>query len=204
MTTTTPSKTPSAAHIAWADYANASVTLGTPVDVSTKFAVAFSVRLGRRSGSAFTAGWPNVRIEKSLKTSGNYWIPVASYQMQVGASIANTTLSGTVAAGDSTCVVAAATNIAAGDYLFLGHTTTVANYEIVRVKSISGTTVTFEEPCVSAHDNTAPVTDQAETVVISISTTDCQRVRAVVDNAGSGQTIAAEITIGTFDSLGTA
>jgi hypothetical protein len=204
-TTTSATKTVATSLVAWADIANAAQTISSAQDVSTKFAAAFNILLGRRSGSAFTSGWPNVRIEASGKASGNdSWVPLFSYQMQLGASIATTTLNGAVSAGSGTITVASGTNIAAGDLLFLGHTTLPANYELVRVKSISGTTVTLEENCTNAHDNGAPVTDQAESTFPIVNLAAYSRVRVVVDNAGSGQTIAAQVLMTTLDSLSNA
>lgn len=191
---TTPTKTVNNSLVAWQDIATANVVISSAVDVSTYWGAAFQVRLGRKSGTAFTAGWPNVRIEASVQSSGNdHWVPLVPLQMQLGASIANTTLNGAVLAGATSFVVTAATNIAAGDILFLGHTTDTTKYELVRVKSVSGTTITPEEAVTYAHDNTAPVTDQAEMYFPAVDLSTYSRVRAVVDNAGSGQTIAAEI-----------
>lgn len=199
---TVPSKTVQTSLVAWQDIATANVIVGSAVDVSTKWAGAFSIRLGRRSGSAFTANWPNVRIEGSLSTSGNNsWIPIYTYQMSLGASIANTTCSGAISAGASTFSVNGSTNIAAGDVLFIGHTTLTANYELARVKSVVGNLITPEEALTNAHDNTAPVTDQAEMVFPSLDLTCYNRVRAVVDNAGGGQTMAADVTLTSFDSF---
>jgi hypothetical protein len=78
-----------------------------------------------------------------------------------GASIANTTLNGAVSAAASSFVVTANTNMAAGDVLFLGDSST-SNYELVHVKAVSGTTITPEENVTFAHANGAIVTDQAE------------------------------------------
>jgi hypothetical protein len=199
---TIPSTTGNQSLIAWgADIATANVTISSVVDVSTKWGGAASIRLARRSGTAFTAGWPNVRIEASSQSSGNdHWCPLFSYQMAVGASIANTTLNGAVSAAATSCVVTVATNIAAGDILFLHHTTTPANYELIRVKAVSGTTVTFEEACTYAHDTGAAVTDQAEMTFPAFDLTPYLRVRAVLDNAGSGQSLVGEVLLVTFDS----
>jgi hypothetical protein len=122
----------------------------------------------------------------------------------LGATIANTTLNGAVSAGAGSCVVTSATNIAAGDILFLGHTTDTTKFEIVRVKSVSGTTVTFEENCVFAHDNGAAVTDQAEHYALGpydLST--YSRVRGVIENQ-SGQTANFRSVYSTLDSIATA
>ena len=71
--------------------------------------------------------------------------------------------SGAVSAGATSFVVSSATNIAVGDLLYLGDSS-AANWEIVRVKGVSGTTITPEEAVTFAHANGAAVTDQAETV----------------------------------------
>jgi hypothetical protein len=85
--------------------------------------------------------------------------------------------------------------------LFLGHTTDVTKYEIVRVKSVSGTTVTFEEACTYAHDNGALVTDQAEEWAPTIDVSAAGRARCVIDNANSGQGIKAQILYTAFQSF---
>jgi len=198
----TITKTQGTSLLAWQDIATANVVIGTAQDVSTKLAATVFVRVARRSGSAFTAGWPNIRIEASAKSSGtDSWAPLVVFQPAVGASIANTTLNGAVSAAAATFVVASATNIAAGDLLFLGDSST-ANYELVRVKSLSGTTITPEEAVTYAHANSAIVTDQAELYVASLDLTAVGRVRAVADNANSGQSISVQVLMVTADSIG--
>lgn len=187
---------------AWADVASLAISVGSALDVSTMFEAAVVIRIGRRTGTAFTTGFPNVRIEGSVKSSGNNaWAPLFTYQPPVGASIVNTTLNGAVSASDATFIVTSATNIAVGDILFLGHSS-AANYEIVRVKSLSGTTITPEEAVVNAHANGAIVTDQADIATAVLGLAAYQRIRAVVDNAGSGQDISVEVLCGTLDSVG--
>lgn len=200
----TLNKTQGTSLIAWQDIATTNIIVGSAADVSTAFAVTVFAFLGRNpAAGAFTVGWPNIRIEVSAKSSGNdAWIPVAWFQPGIGATLANTTLNGAITAGATSCVVAAGTNIAAGDLLFLGHTTTASDYELVRVKGVSGTTVTFEEACTNAHDNAAVVTDQAEVYVSQIDLTAVGRIRAVVDNANSGRTISAQVLMVTGDSIG--
>lgn len=198
----TLSKTVNTSLLAWQDIASAADVIGSAVDVSTKFAASVWVFIGRLTGTAFTAGWPNIRIEVSAKASGtDAWIPIATFQPAVGASIASTTLNGAVSAAATTFVVTSATNIAAGDILFLGHTTTAANYELVRVKSLSGTTITPEEAVTNAHDTAAVVTDQAEVYVAQIDLTAVGRIRAVADNANSGQGIKIQALMSTGDRI---
>lgn len=189
--------------LAWQDIATANVIVGTAQDVSTKLSATVFIKMGRNSSSAFTSGWPNFRVEASAKASGNdWWVPLATFQPAVGASIAATTANGAISAGATSCTVTSATNIAAGDVLFLGHTTTVANYELVRVKSVSGTTVTFEEACTSAHDNGCVISDQAEMWAASLDLTGISRIRVVADNANSGRTIYVSANMVTGDSIG--
>jgi hypothetical protein len=176
--------------------------VNSAVDVSTKFAATIFIRLGRLTGSAFTAGWPNIRIEASYKSSGdNSWGALVPFQPAVGSSIAATTLNGAVSAGASSFVVTSATNIAAGDILFLGDSSS-ANYEIVRVKSVASTTITPEENVVNSHTTGAVVTDQAEIYVAQLDLLAIGRIRAVVDNIGSGQGIKVEVGIVYADSVG--
>ena len=199
---TTPSKTIGTSLLAWQDMASTAQVISTVVTVTTKWGIAFNVNLGRLTGTAFTAGWPKVRIEASGKASGNdKWVPLLSLQAAIGASIASTTLDGAIIAGATTAVVALATNIAIGDYLFLGHTSTVGNYELARVKAISGTTVTFEEAITNAHDTAAVVTSQAESYFPALDVSLYSRIRVIADNANSGQGIKIEVLYNTFDSF---
>lgn len=186
--------------LAWTDLATTTQQIGTAQNVSAIWAASFSIRLARKTGSAFTAGWPNVRIEASTKASGGPWIPLFNYQMQLGASIAATTLSAGITAGATTFTVTSATNIAAGAILFLADTSTT-NYELVRVLSVSGTTITPEEPCVNNHANGAIVTSLAEMTFPAVDLSCYAQVRSVVDNANSGQTISAEVTMTEFASF---
>lgn len=197
-------KTQGTSLIAWQDIATTNVVVGSAVDVSTKLAATVLAFLGRNpAAGAFTVGWPNIRIEVSAKSSGtDAWVPAAIFQPVIGATLANTTLNGAVLANASSFVVTANTNLAAGDLVFLGHTTTPANYELVRVKSVSGTTITPEENVTNAHDTTAVVTDQAEVYIAQIDLTAVGRIRAVVDNLNSGRTIAVQVLMVTGDSVG--
>jgi len=191
-------KTVQTALLAWQDVASTAQAIASAFNCASHGGASCAIRLGRRTGTAFTAGWPTVRLEVSPATSGSVWIPIFTYTMAVGASIVNTTLNGAVSANASTFVVTSATNIAIGDILFLGDTST-SNYELVRVKSLSGTTITPEENVVNAHANSALVTDQAEMLDPSFDLSPYVRLRAVVDNANSGQAISVDIQLCTVD-----
>ncbi len=198
----TITKTQDISLLTWQDIASAAIVISSAQDVSTKLGASFFIHIGRRTGSAFTAGWPNARIEVSAKASGNdAWVPVMFVTCSGGASLVNTTLNGAVSANASSFVVTANTNIAVGDVLFLGDAS-AANYELVRVKAVSGTTITPEENVTNSHTTGAIVTDQAEMFFGAIDLTSIARVRAVVDNIGSGQNIAARVMMNTGDSIG--
>lgn len=184
-------KTTGVSILAWQQVANQASVAGTITGLpTTALGLGLTFHLARQSGTAFTAGWPNVRVEVSSKSSGDdAWAPLLAYQMAVGASIVNTTLSSAVSASATTVSVASATNIAAGDILFLGDSSS-SNWELVRVKSVSGTTITLEEACTNSHTSGAAVYDQCEIWGTYVDLSGFTRARVVVDNAGSGQTIA--------------
>ena len=185
--------------LAWQDVAANVVVISAAIDVTLPRAIAFHASIARNGSVAYVANYPTLRLDASGKASGNdAWIPLLSIQPAVGSAIAGTTLNGAVAAGATTCVVTSATNIAVGDRLFLGHTTTPANYELVRVSAISGTTVTFEEACTNAHDTAAVVTSQPESYFPALDVSTYSRVRAVIDNAGNTQALKVQVLYNTF------
>lgn len=206
--TSSLTKTQGTSLIAWADVATGNVSVSGAEDVSTKFAATVFAWLGRDpAAGAFTTGWPNIRIEASADSSGDdTWIPVVVFQPGLGVNLANTTLNGAAGVGDNHVHTHANTNLAAGDLIFLGHTTTPSDYEIARVISVTGAgdpyTVNLEEVTANAHDNAAVVTDQAELFIAQIDLTGVGRIRAVVDNANSGRTIAVRVLMVTGDSIG--
>ena len=169
--------------------------VGSDMDVSGHHEIGLSLWLGRLSGTAHTAPWASLIVEGNPSASDNsMWATIAQLTLPAGASIASTTLNGAVSANATTLVVASATNIAAGDLLFLSHGTDTAKYEVVRVVSLSGTTITIEGNIFYAHDNGAGVTDQAEKVVIpALDVSGLSRVRAKLVNF-SGQTVTGKAT----------
>lgn len=186
-------KTTGVSILAWQQVANQGTAIGTITGLpTTALGLGLSIYLGRQSATALTAGWPNVRVEVSPKSSGNdAWVPLIGYQMAAGASIAGTTLSSAVTAGATTVVVASPTNIASGDILFLGDSSS-ANWELVRVRSVSGSTITLEEACTYNHASGASVFDQCEEWTTYIDMSGFTRCRVVVDNGNSGQTVAIQ------------
>lgn len=196
-----PNKTIQTALIAWQDIVTGAVAFSSVLDCTTKWGASFGVRVARQSATAFTAGWPNIRIEASYVASGNdHWIPLVPLQPPIGGSIGKTTLNGALLAGATTLVLTSATSFVQGDLIWIGDTST-SNYEIVRCKTISGTTITFEEACTSPHANGANVSNQAYVTCPAIDLSPYERIRVVIDNANSGTTISVEVTVITFDSF---
>jgi hypothetical protein len=182
--------------------ASNAVTLSSAVDVSTYYSADIRIRMGRGTGTAFTVG-PKVRIEVSAVNgapTADQWAVLATFQMALGASIASQAFSGSEAAAQTTLSLAAATNFAAGDYVFI-HDNTIGSSEWARVVSVSGSDIVVEEGIVNAHDTSDTVRDQSEQYHCVVDLTGIHRLRAVVDGAGSGQAVIAHIDYGAVSGL---
>lgn len=177
-------------------------SIGTAVDVSTYYAGILRIRMGRGTGSAFTVG-PKVRVEGTAESGGaqtaDQWAVLAAFQMAVGASIVSTAVSGTEAAGQTVVSLTSGTNVTAGDYLFF-HNGTLGNSEWCRAVSIATNDVTIEEGLVNAQTG-ATCRDQSEQYVCQLDLTSINRLRIVVDGAGSGQAVICQVTGGFVSGL---
>ncbi|MFZ2641001.1 MAG: hypothetical protein WA117_08415 [Verrucomicrobiia bacterium] len=190
--------------------AHEGVVISSAIDVSTKLAATVFIRFGRRSGSLFTTGWPNFRIEASAKSTGNdAWLPLAMFQPSIGTSYSGTStiaarnLNGEHAAGATELLIkTAVTNLAAGDLIFI-EASTFTDSEWARVrKVVTGTLkIYLEEGLVNTHQDDSAIYDQAELFVAQLDLTAIGRIRVVADNANSGQPIAVEVQMVTGDSL---
>jgi len=152
------------------------------------------IKFGRRAATALTASI-NFRVETSPDSSGNTWNTHTTLSTQLGASVADQIVNGTVAAGATVITLADTTGFVAGDVIFIENTTP-ANSEWARIKSISGgVSVTIEEALINAQTG-ATVFDQAEIYnVISIDLKGLAgngRIRVVSDGSGGGQAYAVE------------
>lgn len=186
-----PTKTLSVALLSPATVANNSRAVGTAVDVSGVHTLGLTMWLGRANGTAHASQWAQIVVEGCPSdTDNSMFAPIAILQMPAGASIANTTTNGAISAAATSFVVTSATNIAAGALLYVGDST-AANWEIVRVQSITSTTVTIDGAFQFAHATGQVVTSQAERVTIpSIDITGLARVRVACLNQ-SGQSVYA-------------
>lgn len=193
------SKTPRSL-IALQEVAANTQLVGTPLDTSTIFSGTAAVRLGRKVLTALNAG-VKIRIEGAMKTSPlGWWVPLVEVQSGV-AAVNATTLSAGASAGATSFAVTSATGIAYGSILTL-FDGTPADSEIVRVKSISGTTVTPEEALVKAHASGIIVTNGVEIwSPLPLRLIDFTQIRAVVDNQGVNYNILVEVPLSTVDTL---
>lgn len=203
-------KTQGISILALQSIAHEGVVISSAIDVSTKLAATVFIRFGRRSGSLFSTGWPNFRIEASAQSTGNdAWLPLAMFQPSIGTSYSGTStiaarnLNGEHAAGATELLIkVATTNLAAGDLIFIeGSSIEYSEWARVR-KVVPGTfTVTLEEGLINTHQDNSPIYDQAELFVAQLDLTAIGRIRVVADNAYSGQPIAVEVQMVTGDSL---
>jgi hypothetical protein len=203
VSTTTPTKTVQTALLAWQTVNGAAVAISSALDCASIFAAAVAIKVARTTSSAQSPSEPIVRIEASHKSSGtDSFVPIYQYQVATGSSVASTTFSGAASAAASSFGLSSGTNIAKGDILFLGDAS-ASNYELVRVKAVSGGTITPEDALTNAHSSGATVTDQAEMVFPAFDLTPYRRIRAVVDNSNGNNNIIAEVSIVTLDNLST-
>jgi hypothetical protein len=176
--------------------ASNAVTLSSALDCSTYYSADIRIRMGRGTGTAFTVG-PKVRIEGSAvngSPTADQWAVLATFQMAVGASIVSTAVSGTEAAGQTVVSLTSGTNVTAGDYLFF-HNSTIGNSEWCRAVSIATNDVTIEEGLVAAQTG-ATCRDQSEQYHCVVDLTGINRLRAIVDGAGSGQAVICHVDLG--------
>ena len=185
-----------------ASTASNTIDEGSAVDVSTYYHATGRVLMGRGTGTAFTTG-PTIIIQGSAVTSGsvaaNDWINLAEHQMAVGASIGSQAVSGTEAAGQTTITLAAGTNFAAGDYVFI-HNSTIGNSEWRYVQSVSGADIVVNEAIVNAATG-GTVRDQAETFPFDLNLVGINALRLVVNGAGSGQAVVVMADFGGVSAL---
>ena len=184
---------------ALASTAASSVSLGTPLDVSTKMGGLVYVRFGRRAATAAGAGC-NIRLEASHSaTVDNSWYPFAIFTTAFAAAEAEA-VSGVVAAGETAITVAATANLTAGDLIFIDNGT-IGNSEWGRIKTISAnTSVTVEDALVNAATG-CTLYDSAEIYAPVAIPEGAYRIRCVVDASLFTQACAVEARYSTIDGI---
>jgi len=185
--------------LALQEVAAGGVVMGTPKGIMHHASAAeFWIRFGRRAATALTASI-NFRVEMSPDISGNTWETVKTFSTQLGASVADQIVNGTVAAGATVITLADTTGFVAGDDIFIEHTTP-ANSEWAKIKSISANvSVTIEEALINTQTGST-VFDQAERYdvfrvnlhALRPASGSYGRIRVVADGSGGGQAFACE------------
>ena len=165
--------------------------VGSIIDLSGVHIFGAALFLARTNTTAHASPWAQIVVEGCTSATDNsLFVPIATLLMPAGASIAQTAVSGAVSAGATSFVVSSATNIAAGALLYVTDGT-AANWEIVRVQSVSGTTINIDGAFIYSHANASLVSSQAERVVIpALDVTGISRARVACLNQ-SGQTVHA-------------
>lgn len=170
--------------------------------MSAKIAATIFIHFGRRATSALTVG-AQFRIEASSKSSGDgHWYPVFIYTTDIAAAESEAA-TGTNNAGQNVITVASTTNLTAGDVVYLDNST-IGNSEWHRIKSISANvSITLEDNLANAQNSGAcTIYDQAQIFrTVDVNCRAIGRLRLVVDNTGTGQTIAVEAHAVTADSF---
>lgn len=197
----TPAKTQNTDLIVLQSVASAAFVIGSAIDVSTKVGAMVGVKFGRRATTALTV--PVIfRVEISMKASGDgHWHPYAQIATDIATSESEAA-TGTNSAGQKVITCASTTNLVAGDVVFIDNTT-IGNSEWGRIASIvASTSITLEDNLTNAQNSgAATIYDQAQIFApIAVDLTAVGRIRCVVDNSGSGQAIAAEVKMVTWDS----
>ena len=169
---------------------------GSPIDVKLLYAADFRVRMGRGTATAFTTS-PLIRVEKSYVSAmpgPQDWVTGWEVQPAIGATIGSQAQSSGGAAGSISITLAAGTNFAAGNYVFM-HNTGIQLSEWARVLSVSSATLTLEEPLVNSQSG-ATCRNQAEQWNPYLDLSGVQWIRPVVDANSSGQAVIVQIDAG--------
>lgn len=194
-----PTKTIRTPLIALASVASAAVSVGTALDVSTLLAGTVFIHFGRRAATALSVP-ANVRIEASSVASAHgFWFPLATFVSDTVAA-ADEAVNGTCNAAQAVVPMASTTGFAISDIIFIDNGT-IGNSEFGRIKALaSNTSVTIEDNLVNAQTG-ATVYNKAQVVAYQLDLTAITRIRAVVDNTGTGQAIACEVDLITCDTF---
>lgn len=203
MPTITLIKTVGATAVAPVALPTAAVTYSAAIPVDTKMGITFFPRIGRTVAAALTAEVLMV-VEASAQASGNdSWSPVFPFtSTSCKTAAASTTVAAglPVTAGDTTINLTLATNITAGDVLYIANAT-LANAEFVRVKSVSAAIATLYEACTRSHAAGVAVTDLAEIFSpIYIDTSTYSRMRFRFDSAATPTATSVDVSC-TYNTL---
>jgi hypothetical protein len=174
-----------------------SVVVGPTISLPTHYRSTFFIHLAKVAINDFV-GYIEARVESKV---GSFWYPVATYSMEpTGPTLGFATAS--VSAGASTITLASVTGFAVGNEVFIRNRpfadpNNVTGAEWNRIKGISGTTITLENPLTNTFTVTPSVqdvvlTNKAEQVAAQVDLTGLSTARVLIDACGGLEQIAAE------------
>lgn len=183
--------------------ASAAVVKSSALAVTGTLSAAVYVHFGRRAATALTVG-TIVRIEGSAKASGDgHWFVIGGAQFISNiAAVGIEAVSGTCNAGQAVIAMASTTGFAVRDIVFIDNGT-IANSEWGRIKAVDpNVSITLEDNLVNAQTGATVYAGAQMFCAPGIDLSGVTRLRAVVDNVGTGQDVAVEVQIITCDSIG--
>lgn len=201
----TPVKTQGTSLLSLQTVATGAVVLGSPVDVSTKFAATVGIHVGRTATTALTNG-AKVRIEGSLKGSlDGFWFVLSEFITGLTASTTTATLTTGTTAGATTLPMTATAGIVIGDKVYIREAGAEVNSEFGRVITVNAnTSIVIEDGTLFNHTiTTTKIWSQAEFFLAQLDLTSIGRIRVVADSAYAsvGQTVVVEAWMDTCDSI---
>lgn len=183
--------------------ASAAVVKSSALATAGTLAAAVYIHFGRRIATALTVG-AIIRIEGSAKDSGDgHWFVLGGAQFITNiAAVGSEAVSGTCSSGQAVIGMASTTGFAVRDIVFIDNGT-IANSEWGRIKAVdANVSITLEDNLVNAQTGANVYAGAQFFSAPSLDLSGVKRLRAVVDNIGSGQAVAIEVEIVTCDSIG--
>lgn len=193
-------KTAGTSVLALQTVASGATLISSVLDVATKLAATFFIHFGRTVAAALTVG-ANIRVEASSRASGDgHWFPVAIFTTQEAAA-ADEAVNGACASGQAEVPMASTTGFAVGDIIFIQNGT-IGNSEWGRINLVhTNVHVTLEQNLANTQTGSS-VYGAGEMFVAQVDCAAITRLRVVLDNSGTGQTIAVQADAVTCDSIG--
>lgn len=180
----------------------ATAALGTlrTLDLTNKAGAWVTVQIGRRVVTALTRS----ALVSIRRTQNNaIIIPATPYDVisQTAVCVAPTVATNNRVIGDVDLIVSSATSLAVGDIVcFTDTATTVVRYEMNRIFSISGTTITMERPFRVAHNIGDIMTNLSDVQTVWLPGGDIYEIRCL-NNSGYGLVFAVDALVDSGDTI---
>lgn len=184
------------------ELASNSVLISSEVNVASKFAATFFIKIGRTSASALTAG-VQCRIEGAPTASGDTtWHSLMEVTSYAGAAEAEP-LVNTEPAGSTVIQVSSTTNLSVGNIITFRNSTP-SETEWARIISVAGgISITLQEGLLFEQDSGSSLYTGADIFPpIFVDCSALSRLRLVINASQTGQIIALAASVITADSIG--